>query len=212
MRHLSPLDRVIGQVDTTLRTLFGAPKTTERPNPADEQIESELTPEQRELAGRLMRINHAGEVAAQGLYQGQAMTAKLPQVRQKMARAAQEESDHLQWCQQRARELGTHVSYLNPLWYGGSVAIGALAGAIGDRWSLGFVVETERQVVAHLQHHIEKLAPADAKSHAILAQMEVDEQRHADMAKRAGGAPLPLPVKQAMRLTAKVMTQTAYWF
>lgn len=211
MRHYSPLDKLFINLDTALRTIAGKPILTERPNPAEGIDEAPLSDAERELAGRLMRINHAGEVSAQGLYQGQALTAKLPQVRDKMERAALEENDHLEWCERRAKELGTHVSYLNPLWYGGSVAIGALAGLIGDKWSLGFVVETEHQVCRHLESHIAQLSPEDKKTSAILQQMHEDEARHADMAQAAGGAPFPTPVKALMQLTSKVMTKTAYW-
>jgi ubiquinone biosynthesis monooxygenase Coq7 len=158
-----------------------------------------------------MRGNHAGEVAAQGLYQGQALTARLDSVRQQMERAALEENDHLAWCESRAKELGAHVSYLNPLWYGGSVAIGALAGLAGDKWSLGFVVETERQVVRHLDDHLARLPAQDAKSRAILEQMRQDEGHHATVALEAGGAALPEPIKRLMGLASQVMTRTAYY-
>jgi len=198
-------------VDTGLRTLFGQPAITERPDPSCDVAEGELSDSERRLAGRLMRINHAGEVAAQGLYQGQALTAKLPQVREQMERAAQEENDHLDWCEHRARDLGTHVSYLNPVWYAGSLAIGALAGAAGDKWSLGFVAETEKQVVRHLDEHLERLPEHDAKSRAILQQMKEDEGHHATVALEAGGAELPTPVKKLMGLTSKIMTRTAFW-
>lgn len=211
MRNYSAIDKLFINLDTALRTVAGKPIITERPNPAEGMEEPPLSDSERDLAGRLMRINHAGEVSAQGLYQGQALTAKLPQVREKMERAALEENDHLAWCEHRAKELGTHVSYLNPLWYGGSVAIGALAGAIGDKWSLGFVVETEHQVCRHLEEHMAKLSPEDKKTRAVLKQMHEDEARHADMAQAAGGAPFPAPVKAMMQLTSKVMTKTAYW-
>ena len=211
MRNYSPLDKLFINLDTALRTVAGKPIITERPNPAEGVDEAPLSESERELAGRLMRINHAGEVSAQGLYQGQALTAKLPEVREKMERAALEENDHLDWCERRAKELGTHVSYLNPLWYGGSVAIGALAGLIGDKWSLGFVVETEHQVCRHLESHMAQLSPEDKKTAAILERMHEDEARHADMAQGAGGAPFPAPIKAMMQLTSKVMTKTAYW-
>ena len=210
-RNYSPLDQLVMNLDTSLRTLFGKPRTTERPNPADPREEAELSEAERELAARLMRINHAGEVAAQGLYQGQALTAKLPRVREKMQRAAEEENDHLDWCEQRVKELGSHVSYLNPLWYAGSVTIGALAGLAGDKWSLGFVAETEHQVVDHLDSHLQQITPDDQKTRAILEQMKTDEGRHATMALSAGGAPLPGPVKKFMGLTSKIMTRTAWW-
>ena len=210
-RHYTPLDNLVMNLDTGLRTVFGKPILTERPNPAADIADTELSDSERDLAGRLMRINHAGEVSAQGLYQGQALTARLPEVRGKMARAALEENDHLEWCERRAKEMGTHVSYLNPLWYVGSLAIGALAGAAGDKWSLGFVVETEHQVVKHLDEHIAQLPEYDHKTHAILEQMKVDEAHHADIAKAAGGADFPTPIRKLMQLTSKVMTKTAYW-
>ena len=209
-RKFSPIDNLLLQVDTGLRTLFGKPGITERPNPEDTIEEGELTASEKELAGRLMRINHSGEVAAQGLYQGQALTAKLPEVREKMERAAAEENDHLDWCEQRIHELGTHTSYLNPLWYFGSVAIGATAGFAGDKWSLGFVAETEHQVVRHLDSHLAQISPSDHKSRAILEQMKEDEGHHATVALNAGGAELPAPVKKFMSLTSKIMTKTVY--
>jgi ubiquinone biosynthesis monooxygenase Coq7 len=210
-RHYTPLDHLLLQVDLGLRTVLGQPRLTERPDPAAAHPEAHLADEERDLAGRLMRINHAGEVSAQGLYQGQALTARLPEVRAEMERAAMEENDHLEWCSKRAREMGTHVSYLNPVWYLGSLAIGAAAGIAGDKWSLGFVVETEHQVYRHLESHLARLPVRDDKSRAILEQMKEDEGRHARLAQGAGGAPLPGPVKLAMKLTSKVMTKTAYW-
>jgi ubiquinone biosynthesis monooxygenase Coq7 len=211
MRNYSPIDTLLLNLDTGLRTVFGQPVLTERPNPAENLPDAELSEAERVLAGRLMRINHAGEVSAQGLYQGQALTARLPEVRGKMERAALEENDHLEWCERRAEELGTHVSYLNPIWYVGSLAIGALAGAAGDKWSLGFVVETEHQVVRHLDEHLAQLPPHDQRSRAVLEQMKEDEAHHATLALHAGGAPLPAPVKTLMGLVSKVMTRTAYW-
>jgi ubiquinone biosynthesis monooxygenase Coq7 len=209
-RNFTPIDNLLLQLDTGLRTLFGKPAVTERPNPEEAVTEGELSLSEKELAGRLMRINHSGEVAAQGLYQGQALTAKLPEVRAKMERAAQEENDHLAWCEQRIHELGTHTSYLNPLWYFGSVAIGATAGLAGDKWSLGFVAETERQVVRHLESHLGQVAEQDHKSRAILEQMKEDEGHHATVAINAGGAELPAPVKKFMALTSKVMTKSVF--
>lgn len=211
MRHLTFTDKIVNEFDTALRSVAGRPILTERPNPSEEIDEADLTDSEQDLAGRLMRINHAGEVSAQGLYRGQALTAKLPEIREKMERAALEENDHLEWCERRARELGTHVSLLNPLWYMGSVSIGALAGLAGDKWSLGFVVETENQVVRHLEEHEAQLSLSDQKTRAILAQMKEDEAHHADIAKSAGGAELPVPIKSLMQLTSKVMTRTAYW-
>ena len=210
MRDYSPLDRLIAQFDTGLRTVFGQPITTERADPADAVEDGELSDRERELSARLMRINHAGEVAAQGLYQGQALTARLPEVRDKMERAALEENDHLAWCENRVEELGSHTSYLNPLWYLGSVTIGALAGLAGDKWSLGFVAETEHQVVRHLDDHLARISPNDHKSRAILEQMKIDEGRHATTALAAGGAPLPAPIQGLMKLTSRVMTTLVY--
>lgn len=210
-RHYSPLDHLLMGVDVGVRTLLGQPKITERANPAKDQPDAELSEADRELAGRLMRINHAGEVAAQGLYQGQALTAKLPEVREKMERAALEENDHLDWCEKRIKETGTHVSYFNPVWYAGSVAIGALAGLAGDKWSLGFVAETEHQVVKHLEEHLQQLPESDTKSRAILEQMKQDEGRHATVAIEAGGAELPYPIKKLMGLSSRIMTRTAFW-
>jgi len=209
-RQYSLIDHFISSIDNGMRTLFGENHAT-RTNPADGSVESDLTDADRVLSGRLMRINHAGEVAAQGLYQGQALTAKLPEVRQQMEHAAQEEVDHLAWCKNRARELGTHTSKLDPVWYTGSVTIGAIAGLAGDKWSLGFVNETEKQVVKHLEGHLEKLPAEDSKSRAILEQMKIDEQHHATTALEAGAAELPAPIKKAMTIVSKVMTKSAYW-
>jgi len=210
-RPYSPIDRFLIHVDRGLRTVFGQPEVSGRPDPAAPCAEAELGERERLEAARLMRVNHAGEVAAQALYQGQALTARLPQVRDKMEQAALEENDHLDWCARRARELGGRTSVLNPLWYAGSLAIGAAAGWAGDKWSLGFIVETERQVVRHLERHLQRLSPRDRKSRAILEQMKIDETHHATTALEAGGAPLPAPIKGLMALTSKVMTKTAYW-
>lgn len=211
MRHYSPVDRLLLGFDSGLRTVFGQPQVTGRKNPAQGIAEADLSESERLLAGRLMRINHAGEVAAQGLYQGQALTARLEDVRGQMEQSALEENDHLDWCKQRVGELGTHVSYLNPLWYAGSLTIGALAGAAGDQWSLGFVVETEQQVMRHLDEHLARLPEQDLRSRAILEQMKVDEGRHASLALHAGGAPLPAPVQALMGMVSKIMTRTAFW-
>ena len=210
-RAYSPFDNFIMQLDQGLRTVFGAPQTTGRANPADAIASNDLAAADKTLAGRLMRVNHAGEVAAQGLYQGQALTARLPHVRKNMEHAAQEENDHLAWSAQRCKDLGTHTSVLDPLWYVGAMAIGATAGAIGDKWSLGFVAETEHQVVEHLSRHLERLPQGDVKSRAVVEQMRSDESRHAISAVQAGGAELPYPVKQAMRVASKLMTRSAYW-
>ncbi|WP_455212761.1 2-polyprenyl-3-methyl-6-methoxy-1,4-benzoquinone monooxygenase [Kaarinaea lacus] len=210
-RHYSPLDHLLINVDTGLRTLLGGVHTTGRKNPADSAEEDNLSKSEKDLAGRFMRINHAGEVAAQGLYQGQALTARLPQVRAQMEQAAMEENDHLDWCKKRATELGKGTSLLDPFWYLGSLAIGAAAGAAGDKWSLGFVAETERQVVKHLDSHLQRLPEHDQKTRAVLQQMKADEGEHATSAVKSGGAELPAPIKKAMQLASKVMTKTAYW-
>ncbi len=210
-RTYNLVDRLLMQVDLGMRTVFGRPQVTERPNPAESVADAELSDAERDLAARLMRINHAGEVAAQGLYQGQALTARLATVRDKMERAAMEENDHLAWCEDRTRQLGSHTSMLSPLWYAGSVTIGALAGFAGDKWSLGFVAETEHQVVRHLEDHLRQLPEQDEKSRAVLQQMKIDESRHATHALAAGGAELPPPVKALMGLTSKIMTRAAYW-
>jgi len=207
----SLVDRLIMTVDNGLRTVCGKPPISERPDPADSCEEVELSDAEQRLAAALMRVNHAGEVSAQALYQGQALTAKLPNVRDKMERAALEENDHLLWCERRISELGSHTSLLSPWWYSGSLVIGALAGLAGDQWSLGFIVETERQVIRHLDEHLARLPEKDAKSRTILEQMKEDEGHHATIALQAGGAPLPEPVKKLMALSSKVMTRTAYW-
>lgn len=209
-RQLSPIDTLIAQMDQGLRTVFGKPDITERPDPAKSMEEGELTSAEKNHAAALMRINHAGEIAAQALYQGQALTARDESIKQQMQRSAQEEYDHLDWCEKRVKALGSHTSYLNPLWYAGSLAIGALAGAIGDKWSLGFVVETENQVGQHLAGHLKQLPQNDHKSRAVLQQMDIDEAHHAELARSAGAANLPLPIKGLMRLTSKIMTKTAY--
>ena len=210
-RTYTPFDQLLGGLDQALRTVFGSPPEAQRPSPAAALPEADLDAGQRELAARLMRINHAGEICAQALYQGQAVTAQMPNVRDKMEQAAEEENDHLAWTAERIHELGAHTSYLNPLWYAGSFTIGAAAGLVGDKWSLGFVAETERQVVKHLDGHLERLVSADEKSRAILNQMREDEGRHATVAIEAGAAPLPEPIRQIMRLMSKVMTTTAYF-
>ena len=210
-RQYSALDHLLFNIDTGVRTLLGAPEVTERKNPADAQPEAELSDTEKKLSGRLMRINHAGEVSAQGLYQGQALTAKLPDIRDQMVRAAQEENDHLDWCEKRCKELGTHVSLLSPVWYLGSLTIGAIAGKAGDKWSLGFVAETEHQVVRHLDSHLKEISPEDARSRAILEQMKEDELHHAVIAEEAGSADLPGAVKAAMKVTSKIMTRSAYY-
>ena len=211
MRHLSPIDNFIVQADHALRTIIGKPKITERSNPAKNTQDAELDDAERRKSAGLMRVNHSGEVSAQALYQGQALTARLEEVRTSMERAALEENDHLAWTEQRLDELGSHKSLLNPIWYSGSFAIGALAGAIGDKWSLGFVAETEHQVIKHLDNHLAKLPEHDQRSRLILEQMKLDEAHHATVALEGGGAKLPWPVKKLMTAMSKVMTTTAYY-
>ncbi len=211
MRHLSPIDNFIVQADHALRTIIGKPKITERSNPAKNTQDAELDDAERRKSAGLMRVNHSGEVSAQALYQGQALTARLEEVRSSMERAALEENDHLAWTEQRLDELGSHKSLLNPIWYSGSFAIGALAGAIGDKWSLGFVAETEHQVIKHLDNHLAKLPEHDQRSRLILEQMKLDEAHHATVALEGGGAKLPWPVKKLMTAMSKVMTTTAYY-
>lgn len=211
MRHLNPIDQFILQSDHALRTIFGKPSTTERPNPSNDIKEQDLNDTERKLSAGLMRVNHSGEVSAQALYQGQALTARLEEVRQSMERAAEEENDHLAWTEQRLIELSSHKSVLNPLWYAGSFAIGAIAGLLGDKWSLGFVAETEHQVIRHLDSHLQKLPEADLRSVAVLQQMKIDEAHHATVALEGGGAELPWPVKKLMGVMSKVMTSSAYY-
>ncbi len=210
-RQYSPFDNLLIQLDVGLRTLLGNPIPTGRADPAEAIPEAELTDAERREAARLMRINHCGEVCAQALYQGQALTARTDDVRRTMEEAAAEENDHLIWCARRAEELGSHVSYLSPFFYVGSLAIGAAAGLAGDKWSLGFLAETERQVEAHLEGHLSRLPEADARSRAVVEQMKEDESKHATTALNAGGAELPRPVRQLMRLASKVMTKSTYW-
>ncbi|MFZ1641883.1 MAG: 2-polyprenyl-3-methyl-6-methoxy-1,4-benzoquinone monooxygenase [Candidatus Contendobacter sp.] len=210
-RYYTSVDDLLINLDQAVRTLFGQPATTGRPNPAAAAPPTELPLEEQRLAARLMRVNHAGEVCAQALYQGQALTARLTTVRDRMERATVEENDHLTWCEARLHELDSQPSVLNPLFYAGAFAIGALAGVAGDRWSLGFVAETEHQVVEHLNAHLERLPSADQPSRAILEQMKEDEARHAANAMAAGGGRLPLPVRVLMKGVSKVMTGTTYW-
>ena len=209
MFSLPRLDDLITGFDLALRTL-AAPQVSDRPHPDVRIPEAELNEAEKQHALGLMRVNHCGEVCAQALYQGQALTAKLPQVRKAMEHAADEEIDHLAWCEQRIRELGSHPSVLNPLFYGLSFGVGAVAGLIGDRVSLGFVAATEDQVVKHLDEHLEQIPADDAKTRAILEQMREDEEQHATSALDAGGLRFPAPVKLGMSLLSKVMTKSTY--
>ena len=211
------LDHFLPEFDRALRAVAGVTRAS-RPNPADAVIAStapaddaaKLSEADRRHAAGLMRVNHVGEVCAQALYQGQALFARDPAIRAQLDEAAREEEDHLAWCAQRLQELNDRPSLLNPLWYAGAFAIGALAGRLGDKISLGFVAETERQVEHHLDGHLDKLPEQDTRSRAIVAQMRDDEIRHGDNARQAGGIDLPAPIRQAMRAASRVMTSTAY--
>lgn len=206
---MSLLDRLIQEVDRGLRTVAAA-NVAARPNPADGSRESLAEDAGRRHAAALMRVNHAGEIAAQALYHGQALTARNPRTREALLQAARDETDHLAWCEQRVRELDDRTSLLAPVWYAGSFAIGALAGLAGDRNSLGFVAETERQVIEHLESHLHQLPEGDERSRRIVEQMRDDEARHGKDASAAGGRELPRPVRELMRRTARLMTRTAY--
>ncbi len=206
---MNRLDELISSLDNALRTV-AAPAHAGRANPAGPATGEALEDGPRREAGALMRVNHVGEVCAQALYQAQALTARTPELRRQMAQAAREETDHLAWTRQRLDELGDRVSWLNPLWYAGAFGIGLVAGRLSDRVSLGFVVETERQVEQHLAGHLDRLPAEDTRSRAIVAAMADDERRHADEAAAAGAVTLPLPVRWLMRGAAKVMTTTAH--
>ncbi len=209
-RRYDALDNILAGLDEMLRTSVAARAVASRDNPAEDHEDHSLTDAERRHAAGLMRVNHAGEVMAQALYRGQGLTARLESVRETMEDAAREEEDHLAWCEARLAELGSAPSVLNPLWYAGALAMGAAAGAIGDRWSLGFVAETEDQVVRHLESHMGRLPRGDRRSRAIVAAMRDDEARHADHAREAGGADLPAPVRGAMTVLSKLMTRAAY--
>jgi 3-demethoxyubiquinol 3-hydroxylase len=204
------MDSLIIEFDKGLRTLFSRAHSV-RPHPDSGIEEAELSESEKTRAAALMRINHCGEICAQALYQGQALTARDAKMQQKLDEAAREETEHLAWTSQRVHELGSHLSVLNPVWYTSSLVIGAVAGLLGDKWSLGFLAETERQVGVHLQNHLVKLPESDTKSRAVVQQMYEDETKHAQMAIELGAMELPLPVKMAMRFSGKIMTNTAYW-
>ena len=206
---LDAIDRAIVELDRALRTVAGV-HAARRASPADAVPEADLDAVEREHAAALMRVNHVGEVCAQALYQGQALTARNDAVRSSLEQAAQEEEDHLAWSADRIRELGGRASLLNPLWYAGALAMGMAAGALGDRWNLAFLAETEHQVEEHLGGHLERLAPEDARTRAVVEAMRADEARHRETAVALGAAELPSPAKAAMRAMAKVMTAVAY--
>ena len=209
-RRLSLLDKFISEADSVLRTITDSGNSASRPSPAQGHSEAELSEQDREHVAGLMRINHTGEVCAQALYQGQALTARLSNVKEDMRQAAIEEVDHLVWCEERLNELDSHTSYLNPAWYGLSFALGAVAGAVGDKVSLGFVAATEERVCQHLKDHLKQLPEEDRKSRLILQQMLEDEKRHGESALEAGGTDFPQPVKDAMSGVSKLMTRTSY--
>jgi ubiquinone biosynthesis monooxygenase Coq7 len=206
---MANFDQLIAQFDRALRTTGGVAEAS-RPSPAEASPEAQLDTQARRHAAALMRVNHVGEVCAQALYQGQALTARDPHARRALERAAREEEDHLAWSAQRVAELGGRTSLLNPLWYAGSLAIGTIAGALGDRWNLGFLAETERQVEEHLSGHLARLPQEDVRTRSVVEAMRADEARHRDSALELGAAELPRPVKRAMRLAAGLMTRIAY--
>jgi 3-demethoxyubiquinol 3-hydroxylase len=203
------MDKLIAEFDRALRAIAGVANAA-RPSPAEEQPEAELEPQARSHAAALMRVNHVGEVCAQALYQGQALTARNPRIKSALQQAAREEQDHLAWSAERIRELGGRPSMLNPLWYAGSFSIGALAGFLGDRWNLAFLAETERQVEDHLTGHLDALPANDERTRAVVAAMRADEAKHGSTARGLGGEELPAPVKAAMRFASKIMTTIAY--
>lgn len=209
MRHLSPLDHFISHCDNALKTLVPGAATPHRESPA-QSPEAQMSEGEIKHAASLMRINHTGEVCAQALYQGQSLTAKLPDIRQAMEHAAEEEIDHLVWCEQRIHELGSHTSILNPAFYGLSYSIGALAGTLGDKYSLGFVAATEEKVCEHLQEHLQTLPEQDQRSRQVLKQMHEDELKHATLALDAGGIEFPALIKRIMTGMSKVMTSSTY--
>lgn len=210
-RRYSFIDNFCLSLDQALRTLNHHPASTGKPYPAENSDEPVLTEKHRQHAAGLMRVNHAGEICAQALYHGQACVSTSPFIKEKMQQAAIEEGDHLLWCQKRLNELNSHTSYLNPLWYAGSFLIGTFAGMIGDRWSLGFVAETERQVIKHLENHLQLLPVMDKRSYLVLQQMEKDEARHREDAIGAGAEELPSLIKKIMSLVSRIMVKTAYW-
>lgn len=209
IRHYTLADSLIGHIDHALNNIF-CKQPTQRPFPAESAVgDLSMTTEEKQKAAGLMRVNHAGEMAAQALYHGQSLTARDPSLKDKLYGASVEESDHLNWCRRRLEELGEKPSLFDPLWYVGSFAIGVTAGIAGDRWNLGFLEETEKQVVRHLDSHLKRLPAQDSRSRAIVEQMKIDEQGHADLAHNLGAASLPEPAKQLMQITSKVLTNLA---
>ncbi len=209
LRDIPLIDSIIPEIDKALRAVF-AVAPTRRPMPGADLPEAEMTEDEKRHVAALMRVNHCGEICAQALYQGQALSSRDPAVRRELDQAAWEETEHLNWTERRIAELGGRKSVLNPLWYAGSLAIGVVAGKFGDAWSLGFLAETERQVEGHLESHKASLPAQDGKSWEVLQQMKIDESRHAATARHYGARELPLPVKWAMKLSSKVMTKLSY--
>lgn len=209
-RHFNPLDHLVVSLDKAVRVIAGV-ATASRPNPAVHAADATMTDEEKRHSAGLMRVNHVGEVCAQALYNSQARFARTPEMRDKLEQAGREEEDHLAWTAQRLAELGSSPSILNPLWYAGSYAIGSIAAKLGDKRSLGFVSETERQVESHLTSHLDRLPPQDEKSRAIVKQMRDDEIIHGQAARDMGGVEAPLPVRFAMTAMSRVMTSTAYY-
>ncbi len=207
----SPTDNFIHHFDNFLRATAGSVGKRNRSSPGGALASVELSQEERDYSARLMRINHTGEVCAQALYHGQSLTSQNRQTSDAMLKAADEETDHLSWCEERITQLDSHVSYLNPLWYLASFSMGAITGLLGDKVNLGFVAATEEEVCQHLDDHLEKISPNDTPSRAILTQMREDENKHADMAFEQGGAKFPAPIKRVMRGISRLMTRSSYW-
>jgi len=210
MRQLTALDRIFDQLERSLRAVHSHHTGTPRPNPSAASEDTRLSEAERKHAASLMRVNHTGEIAAQALYNGQSIVARNQETKQRMQESADEETDHLSWCKQRTEELGQSTSLFGPLWYWGSFGIGVAAGLAGDKWSLGFIKETEDQVVKHLQGHLTSLPEQDSKSRAIIEKMIEDETRHGDKAVDLGGVPLPQPIRKLMGMTSKIMTGISY--
>ncbi len=208
-RQYSPVDLLLIGIGDAMKTVC-IPSRSTRAFPASTE-ECELSEPERRKSSGYMRVNHVGEICAQALYQSQALTATDPKLRDKMQSAAKQETDHLAWCEQRLEELGSRGSILNPFWYTGSFVVGAIAGIAGDKWNLGFVAETERQVVDHLESHLDALPEQDKRSREVVLQMKQDEAEHAEMAIDAGAAQLPAPIKSLMKAASRIMTRTAYW-
>ena len=211
VRNFTTIDAFFLLADDALTTLFGSPRTTGREDPGATVDEGQLSSLEKAQSARLMRVNHSGEVCAQALYRSQALTARSDTLKKRMIQAAREENDHLQWCENRIKTLGGGKSLLNPIWYAGSFAFGAVAGLIGDRWNLGFLVETERQVEMHLEGHLQRLPSSDSRSQAVVRQMKEDEANHATAALQAGATELPSSVKTLMRIVSQIMTKTSHW-